>query len=478
MFCTHCGAHLTGGERFCPGCGAALQPAEAAGPGVQQPLPAAPQGPAGQGWQQPAYAGYMPSRPPRAARTPWPDAYYVQEFEKVAATGKGSFNWAAFFFGPFHCLYRGCVPRFLKLYLPIWAAGMAAAVFVQMQAPAALHGGGGLYALGLVLNLLCSLWGVGVGLYNGFTFNRHYFEHVRGNAAAPTRPGLMGVALAVQAVVGIVLAMVMLVGLGAELGRGIRSGVGGLLDDSMPYEDVQGGGHSDPQGKYDALFSAILDSHAGAAETVQDYTQGYTVPRAWPAGTPNDMILRASRLFADDDISLGMLVSAMNNTVWSEEYAADEGTDGWNSQLLYGEVGETAVQLEFSRRGELVSIISAITYLVDDDDLNSYYELTQEELAAFVQWLYEQAGTQGGGMAARVRGTWADGAGQQLQITPGMLGGEGCELWFVENGALVLRLDSGAYRRLVLSQGDTVLTVSECDEDGAETAPGSVYYKM
>ena len=62
----------------------------------------------------------------------------------------------------------------------------------------------------------------------------------------------------------------------------------------------------------------------------------------------------------------------MNNTVWSEEYAADEGTDGWNSQLLYGEVGETAVQLEFSRRGELVRIISAITYLVDDDDLNSY----------------------------------------------------------------------------------------------------------
>ena len=339
-------------------------------------------------------------------------------------------------------------------------------------------GGGGLYALGLVLNLLCSLWGVGVGLYNGFTFNRHYFEHVRGNAAAPTRPGLMGIALAVQAVAGIALAAVMLAGLGTELGRGIRSEVGGLLDNSMPYEDVQGGGHSDPQGKYDALFAAILDGHADAAETVQDYTQGYTVPRAWPAGTPNDMVLRASRLFADDDISLGTLVSAMNNTVWSEEYAADEGTDGWNSQLLYGEVGETAVQLEFSRRGELVRIISAITYLVDDDDLNSYYELTQEELAAFVQWLYEQAGTQGGGMAARVRGTWADGAGQQLQITPGMLGGEGCELWFVENGALVLRLDSGAYRRLALSQGDTVLTVSECDEDGAETAPGSVYYKM
>ena len=67
MFCTYCGAHLTGGERFCPGCGAALLPAEAAGPSVQRPS-AAPQGTAEQGWQQPAYTGYMPSWPPRAAK--------------------------------------------------------------------------------------------------------------------------------------------------------------------------------------------------------------------------------------------------------------------------------------------------------------------------------------------------------------------------------------------------------------------------
>ena len=224
----------------------------------------------------------------------------------------------------------------------------------------------------------------------------------------------------------------MLAGLGTELGAESRSEVGGLLDNSMPYEDVQGGGHSDPQGKYDALFAAILDGHADAAETVQDYTQGYTVPRAWPAGTPNDMVLRASRLFADDDISLGTLVSAMNNTVWSEEYAADEGTDGWNSQLLYGEVGETAVQLEFSRRGELVRIISAITYLVDDDDLNSYYELTQEELAAFVQWLYEQAGTQGSGngrACARHLGRTAPGSSFKLRPVCLAVKAVSCGLW-------------------------------------------------
>ena len=479
MFCTHCGAHLTGGERFCPGCGAALQPAEAAGPGVQQPLPAAPQGPAGQGWQQPAYAGYMPSWPPRAARTPWPDAYYVREFEKVAATGKGSFNWAAFFFGAYHCLYRGCVPRFLKLYLPMWAASMAAAVFVQMQAPAALRGeGGGLYALGLVLSLLCSLWGVGVGLYNGFTFNRHYFERVRGNAAAPTRPGLMGIALAVQAVVSIVLAAVMLAGLGAELGRGIRSEVGGLLDGTMPYEDVQGDGHSDPQGKYDDQFAAILEENAGAAGMLRDYTEGYTVPRAWPAGAPNDMVLRASRLFAHDGMDVGTLTGVMANTAWGDEYAADESTDGWNSQILYGEIGETAVQLEFSRKGELVCIVSAITYLTDDDDLDSYYEMTREELAALIQWMYGQAGAQVGGMAAHMRGFWVDDAGGELEITPDTLGGQAFEFLFIENGALVLRLDSGAYQKLTLSQDGAVLTVIECDEDGVETAPGTVYHKV
>lgn len=475
MFCTHCGAYLEGHERFCPGCGACLAPSGAAGPGWQQPSPAAPSG-AAQGWQQPVYGGYAPSWPPRPVKAPRPDAYYVREFEKLAATGKGSFNWAAFFLGPYHCLYRGCVPRFLKLYLPLWAVSLAVGIFTQVQSLAAWRGNGKWYAASLMLGLLCSLWAIGVGLYNGFTFNRHYYTRVQGNAAARTRPGLMGIALAVQAMVSIMMAVLMLAGLGAELGRGIRSEMGSLLD-GAPYEDVQDGSHSDPQGKYDALFSAILDSHAGAAGAVQDYTQGYTVPRAWPTGVPNEMMLRASRLFADDALSIGTLVSAMDNMEWSEEYAADEASGGWNSQILYGEVGQTAVQLEFARKGELVSIVSAITYLTDDTDPDSYYELTQEELAAFVQWLYEQAGAQGGGIAVRVRGTWVDSAGQELQISPDALGGEACELWFVEDGALVLRLDGGAYRRLVLSQGDSVLTISECDENGVETAQGATYYR-
>ena len=41
----------------------------------------------------------------------------------------------------------------------------------------------------------------------------------------------------------------------------------------------------------------------------------------------------------------------------------------------------------------------------------------------------------------------------------------------------MLRLDDGAYRRLVLSQGDSVLTISECDENGVETAQGATYYR-
>ena len=193
MFCTHCGAYLEGHERFCPGCGACLAPSGAAGPGWQQPSPAAPSG-AAQGWQQPApavpsgaaqgwqpvYGSYAPSWPPRPVKAPRPDAYYVREFEKLAATGKGSFNWAAFFLGPYHCLYRGCVPRFLKLYLPLWAVSLAVGIFTQVQSLAAWRGNGEWYAASLLLGLLCSLWAIGVGLYNGFTFNRHYYTRVQG----------------------------------------------------------------------------------------------------------------------------------------------------------------------------------------------------------------------------------------------------------------------------------------------------------
>lgn len=51
--------------------------------------------------------------------------YYAREFADIAAGGRGRFNAAAFFLGPFHQLYRGCYKRFARTYLPYWLALLA-----------------------------------------------------------------------------------------------------------------------------------------------------------------------------------------------------------------------------------------------------------------------------------------------------------------------------------------------------------------
>ena len=468
MFCPHCGAQLGGGEHFCPVCGAVMQAQASYG---QAPYGAGAWGPV---------AGTAPIYLPQPPKPTAPDAYYAREFEKISATGKGSFNWAAFFVGPWHCLYRGSVARFLKLYLPLWLVNLAVTLFSQAQTSALMRGENGvLYIVGLVGTVLCGLAWLGVGLYNGFTFNHAYYVRVGGNAAAFTRPGLMCAGIAVQAVVSVILTLLMFVNIGSELGRSLRNAGGWMPDMPTPYDETQKDEHNDPQGNYDALFATILDSHAGAADTVRDYTEGYTVPRAWPIGTPNEMMLRASRMFADDDISVGALLAAgMKNITWGDEYPADDTTDGWNSQVVYGEVGQTAVQLEFCRKGECVCIASAITYLVDDGNADSYYVLSMDETAAFVQWLCEQASAQESGLAARVRGAWAsDGAGQ-IEIDVETLAGEYYELLFVENDALVICMNNGEYRSLQLEQEDEVLVICECDENGTITGPRATYYRV
>ena len=47
--------------------------------------------------------------------------YYAREFELIANGGKPHFNFAAFFLGFWHTLYRGCIKRFwLYMHCPGW----------------------------------------------------------------------------------------------------------------------------------------------------------------------------------------------------------------------------------------------------------------------------------------------------------------------------------------------------------------------
>ena len=105
MFCTNCGKQLEEGSKFCPGCGT----------------------PVAQGYQDPSGHPSAEERPAAQEQQHAPDtfetvigrnaAYYLREFEKADAGEKTKFNWAAFFFGPFFCIYRKCGGFFKKYFL-------------------------------------------------------------------------------------------------------------------------------------------------------------------------------------------------------------------------------------------------------------------------------------------------------------------------------------------------------------------------
>ena len=78
MVCRNCGRELPQGALFCPRCGARTD--------------------------APVYSV-----------ADVPDPYYAREFASIAAGNPGRFNFAAFFLGPFHALYRGFYSGLWKL---------------------------------------------------------------------------------------------------------------------------------------------------------------------------------------------------------------------------------------------------------------------------------------------------------------------------------------------------------------------------
>ena len=130
MFCPRCRHLLPEQARFCPVCGAAV-------------------------------AGSLPP-------------YYEQEFRSIAAGNPGRFNFAAFFLGPFHAVYRGLWPRFWKLYFP-WLLVMGIGqLFACLSAAATVRdyaatGQMSLYGPPVLLSWLFSAllwaWGLGIAFY-------------------------------------------------------------------------------------------------------------------------------------------------------------------------------------------------------------------------------------------------------------------------------------------------------------------------
>lgn len=205
MECRYCGQRLKDGYEYCPNCGGRVEPPEQQARPVQPAY--APQGAYSapvQGYSQQEAEGCVYGMlQPGAGLGRVVSPYYAREFADIAAGGRGRFNAAAFFLGPFHQLYRGCYKRFARTYLPYWLAllavlGVSLSFFGKLCVELAGYGGRAAeptqaffvwIAAILLLSLGVSVWGIALSIYNGVTFNRRYFEQQHGDPAVPAHTG-------------------------------------------------------------------------------------------------------------------------------------------------------------------------------------------------------------------------------------------------------------------------------------------------
>lgn len=186
MFCTNCGKELPDGSKFCPSCGTAVEEKTAH---IFEPEPApdiAAETPTTEsaGNNDPSLYGSKPfsSVGQEAANASLEtvvgknSGYYLQEFKKVEAGEKTKFNWAAFFFSAFFCLYRKCGELFKKYFLIplilILAASIVTTIGTVKFSLTVMAVGGAASAVG-------SIWAFISCIRIGKNFNRLYYQHCK-----------------------------------------------------------------------------------------------------------------------------------------------------------------------------------------------------------------------------------------------------------------------------------------------------------
>lgn len=110
--------------------------------------------------------------------------YYAQEFARLQAGEKPRLNVAALLAGPVHTLYRGCYKRFFALYAPcLITAALLLGACLLLGLPGQWQQNAGvewLHRAAWLLLQLCGLWGVGLCIYNGNTFNQALYHKQKG----------------------------------------------------------------------------------------------------------------------------------------------------------------------------------------------------------------------------------------------------------------------------------------------------------
>ena len=198
MFCPKCGSEIPDGASFCPNCGAQRpEPQQDESIKVQMPPQGETQSPPkqpplrtpavtggterggsysngsyGDGTGRQREPGYSDNGLAAAVQRNTP--YYMSEFRKVENGEKTKFNWAAFFFGLYFCLYRKCTDLakkyFLIPFLLLFISGIILIVGISAFALIPM-------AIGILLAVIGEIWYLINIIRNGRNFNRDYYHH-------------------------------------------------------------------------------------------------------------------------------------------------------------------------------------------------------------------------------------------------------------------------------------------------------------
>lgn len=536
MKCPLCGKPVEDGAAFCPYCGMKLEPeapgaqaAKEAPPAAQperesapaQPFaaqagcaaenPAAGTAPGGQGpapggttpppggmppYSQPQGAPYYGQPQPGAAYGPYaPSAgvnpYYAREFALIASGAKAHFNFAAFFLGFFHTLYRGCGKRFLAMYAWPWVLSLVMSVIMMnMTIDSMTMAAAGIVPSGFIVvyifTILISLLSLGLSLYNGFTFNRYYYNKCAGDARVPKKTGLLVGSIVLVIVVTMVVTAVSMVSMLGAIDKMIPNQTYndfGGLDDDFVLDDGTSVGVLPEEGALEQHAGSVMYAALTDSSVPVEYSQILTESHIFEEDMPADLsaaggveqACRAAYLFYSDEYTLGQMLDVVVDDVdWAD--AEVEGDDTVNSTLRCL-VDDTVIEiaLSFFPLGDgntCMSIMGAIVYRYGDMDVDSYYACTAQQVNSFMQWLCVQAGAETTMSAARLAlGTWVSTDGQTLEITEySMNGGE-----FYLNNVLTIEgvrsveyMNDTGYGYLEPSADGQTMSVSFYSYDGAQ----------